>query len=106
MPGERVWVYNPTRKKRVTPKLTSQWVEPCEVLRPLGTLPLPGGWTFRHTQLDQHSSTHTDESSDSNRHWGVGACDSTGSHVAAAASPSLSGHCFRLTTGDMLVGAM
>ena len=30
--GEKVWVYNPTRKKGVSPKLTSKWVGPCEVL--------------------------------------------------------------------------
>ena len=35
MPGERVWVYNPTRKKGVSPKLTSQWVGPGEVLEQL-----------------------------------------------------------------------
>ena len=91
MPGEKVWVYNPSLKKGVSPKLTRQWVGPCEVLEQLsdvvyrvsvdgwwcytetvGTLPAPGGWMSRHTQLTQHGSTHTDKSSDSNRQWGVG----------------------------------
>ena len=125
MSGERMWVYNPTRKKGVSPKLTSQWVGPSEVLEQLsvvvyrvkmcargrvvllhrdhfGTLPPPGGQTSRHTQLTQHGSTHTDESSDSNRQWGVWACDPTGSQEAAA-SPSLSGLCCRLRTGKILV---
>ena len=35
MPGERVWVYNPTREKGESPKLTSLWVGPCEVLEQL-----------------------------------------------------------------------
>ena len=77
MPGERVWVYNPTRKKGVSPKLTSQWMGPCEVLEQLSDVvywlkicvcgrvvvlhrdrlaSTPGGQTFRHTQ---HGSTHT-----------------------------------------------
>ena len=34
-PGEKVWVYNPTRKKGISPKLTSKWVGPCEVLEQL-----------------------------------------------------------------------
>lgn len=34
-PGDEVWVYNPTRKKDVSPKLTSKWVGPCEVLEQL-----------------------------------------------------------------------
>lgn len=33
--GEKVWVYCPTRKKGVSPKLTSQWVGPCEVVEQL-----------------------------------------------------------------------
>ncbi|KAF7654560.1 hypothetical protein LDENG_00068340 [Lucifuga dentata] len=35
MAGEKVWVYCPARKKGVSPKLTSQWVGPCEVLEQL-----------------------------------------------------------------------
>ena len=35
MAGERVWVYNPTRKKGFSPKLTSQWVGPSELLEQL-----------------------------------------------------------------------
>lgn len=34
-PGERVCVYNPTRKKGISPKLTSHWVGPCAVLEQL-----------------------------------------------------------------------
>ncbi|KAF7644238.1 hypothetical protein LDENG_00225390 [Lucifuga dentata] len=35
MAGEKVWVYCPAQKKGVSPKLTSQWVGPCEVLEQL-----------------------------------------------------------------------
>lgn len=33
--GEKVWVYNPIQKKGVSPKLTTKWGPPCEVLEQL-----------------------------------------------------------------------
>ena len=83
---------------------TDQWVGPCVVLEQLSDVVYRVKMCARG-QLTQHGTTHTDESSNSNRQWGVGACDPTGSQ-AAAASPSLSGLCCRLRTGDILVGAM
>ena len=120
MPAERVWLYNPTRKKGVSPKLTSQWVGPGEVLEQLSDVvhwvkmcargrvvvlhrdrlapyrPLAAG-------LPDTPSSPSMVPLTPNRQWGVGACDPTGSQ-AAAASPSLSGLCCRLRTGDILVG--
>uniref|UniRef100_A0A8C9VS90 Gypsy retrotransposon integrase-like protein 1 n=1 Tax=Scleropages formosus TaxID=113540 RepID=A0A8C9VS90_SCLFO len=31
-PGDRVWVYNPRRKRGLCPKLTDSWVGPCVIL--------------------------------------------------------------------------
>ncbi|XP_041929087.1 uncharacterized protein LOC121693610 [Alosa sapidissima] len=33
--GDKVWVYCPERRKGISPKLTSQWVGPCDVLEKL-----------------------------------------------------------------------
>lgn len=35
LPGERVWVFCPDRKKGISPKLTSKWFGPCKVLEQL-----------------------------------------------------------------------
>ena len=56
MPGERVWVYNPTWKKGVSPKLTSQWMGPGEVLEELSDVvyrvrcvAVGGWWCYTET---------------------------------------------------------